>query len=504
MKATKLAQHDLSSLALPQHNQKPRMVPKIRYVSRMNSQQEYLTYVKRHYLSTKIYFPCMVSSRPRSVIRKNHKHLRGVNLYCLPKFKLDLEAVKYLSLLNELNVYPTKMKEKRRSMFTYDINQDWELSRFQYMMKLSFRGRALFKRLKVGMDVYTYLERNRRNQIRTLENLYITTTKEYIHNRNPFIPHVMTNKDEKLFNMIPHFFDLRWLNNLRLEFAQDPQSQDFLMQVFEKLSNMENLTSLRIQIAIDALNKRLVKMKKTMEKFDKLESLLLHIDFLENKDSGSLFSSLLPLKNLERLAVSVNAYPTFNCSDLANFVFAIKGLQTLKIFTHHFIFDQYDILLKKVQKLKNLTRLSIKEDPGTLFSTFAFGLINKTMQALKLLEHLHIEIGTRAQDPNELNSLLKCIIDQPLLKKVNVTLSCGTYTNVTYEFDDHFEDQIRTLVNKLPRLKLKIIGFPPDVIRKVGDILQKFRGGSPNHKYQITLNDYLKPCFRNNLCVLTS
>ena len=219
------------------------------------------------------------------------------------------------------------------------------------------------------------------------------------------------------------------------------------------------------------LNEKNPKIKKALEKFVNLKALKLQLD------------------------LNINCTSTFDCSDMSKFLGSMKKLVQLHLLFNSLVFSEYANILKEVQKLKNLKQLSIIQTckgAVSTFSSFAFGLISKTIQTLKNLESIDINLGPFFQSAKEMPVLLQSLTNHPNLKRVLLTLVFCPDEIDSYQFDQDFYGDILSLLQSLDRFHLTLANIRTDI---QDETIKMFKDSQKNHTY-LTINPIVR--FENN------
>jgi len=161
----------------------------------------------------------------------------------------------------------------------------------------------------------------------------------------------------------------------------------------------------------------------------------------------------------------------------------MKKLNELKLLFSYLVFGEYANVLKEVQKLKNLKKLSVRQTNVGMIPTFAFGLITKTIQTLKNLESVHINLGIYVQTPKEMPGFLQCFVNHPTLKKAIIALVCDPKETDSYDMDEDFYGDILLLLGKLEKLHITLANFPQNAENKIVKLFLDSQKDSQQYSY---------------------
>jgi len=125
-------------------------------------------------------------------------------------------------------------------------------------------------------------------------------------------------------------------------------------------------------------------------------------------------------------------------------------------------------------------------------SSFAFGLITKTITTLKNLESIDINLGIFDQSPSEMPAYLQSIVKHPNLKKAIIALVVDEKPIESYEFDEDFYGDILLLLGKLQRFHITLANFPQDVENKITKLFKEAQKSAPR-QYTYLIRDSQRP-----------
>jgi len=466
----KAFRHDESPLESPFFQKStpaiPKKTPSFLSNTVINDKTQASNYLKKNYYSFDLNFnnkkfPGLAAK----IIKRNSKYSRCLNSVLLGHQPL-LDTVKgikqlrkmELSLDHEASYLNNKLILFKGKSFPTVLN---------HRLKKIFRDKTELNQLDVSFYVLDYILRRRRNNFHKLDSLKIKTN--ILTSFQLPLEGILT-QDQDLNILIPKLQVFRHLSDIKFDFLVDVHDTDFLFEVFEKLSDLENLKSLALYLKISHVSKRSLKTKTFMKKFSNLTAFSLNLDLCPDTDCGKIFDHLLPLVNLKKLIIKIMSGNPPNCSGLANFISSLKNLNSLKLELNALLFDQYSVLFNAIRKLKDLRRLSVKQRTH-IESDFAYGLVYKTIKTLPALNSVNIDLGAYGQDPKEMLQLPKCLLDHPSLERAKVCMKAMKRYHTQYQFPLEFYEDINKLVNKLKNFKVSIRDIPHEVVKKITKII---------------------------------
>lgn len=282
-------------------------------------------------------------------------------------------------------------------------------------------------------------------------------------------------------------------SNAMFDFSQEDTEisscQSFLCEIIKILSQVSTLNAIEIKMRIINIEKKAQKMKPFLEKLTQLKYLKLDFHFeQELKEAGKIYATLLPLPTLRHLSINqTTLIASFNCSDLAAFISSFKNLETLEFTCNILLFDQYNVIFQAIQKLKSLTKLAVLQE-HQFNSTFAYGLVFKTLGILKKLTSIKIDLGYHF-DGNEVNSLAQHLLKHPTLKEADFALQ--VFAHLDCNISEELYANIYKLREKLQRLKILLRFFSVDSGQEMRRIIVKNQYDRKDFDCQWTTTQYL-------------
>jgi len=288
--------------------------------------------------------------------------------------------------------------------------------------------------------------------------------------------------DEELANIsksLSVFKDLRKISldfsKAHFNFSQEqksntkiPSSQSFLCEILKMLSQIPTLEAIEIKMLVMSMENKAQKLKAFTEKLTQLKYLKLDFNFLPQlKESGKIYTTLLPMTTLRHLSVNLNNYHTCY-SDLIDFISSFKHLETFECNSRGLLFDQYNALFQAIQKFKSLKKLTIVQTIQ-FNTTFAYAIIFKALGVLKKLTSIRIDVGHNF-DTRELDSFPQHLLKHPTLKEVDIAFQINPRN---CEISEGFYANIHRLREKLQELKLTLRAFPSDAEKEILNIIIK-------------------------------
>jgi len=144
----------------------------------------------------------------------------------------------------------------------------------------------------------------------------------------------------------------------------------------------------------------------------------------------------------------------------------MKNLETFAFECSSLLFDGYLKIFEAIQKLKSLTKLTVVQTTRGQ-SSFAFGILFKTLTILKKLTTINIDVGYRFDD-NELNAYPQHLVKHPALKRAKITLQASPQG---FNLKDEFFANLHRLRDKLQKFHLTLAYFPIEVQREIKKII---------------------------------
>ena len=460
MKSLKLKDYPSSVQNL---RSKQTRVPMIQHSVEIENLQDLQMQRKKNYSTSRITNFCFQRvSLNNKFLRSNSKHLRSFSsslegLYINLPF---LKVSNHIKKIHFLDSFDTPLGSR-------GFHNDVRLSskNAKKTLRLVLRNKRFLDGIEMKVSMISCLSDWSIYELRKIKNLCIKkealySSKIYQRSRSALQQQLEIDK------MLPRIKHFKSLTKFCFSSQTINSSQEFFMEIFQRLSDMGSLTELEIDLMFDRIPKKAIKMRETMKKFRNLNTLTLRLEFKSNSQCGGLFMSLQPLENLKCLVIDIDSNKTFDCSDLSAFIGSLRSLTVLKFTSQPLLFQGYNQFLDGIQKLKNLKRLSIQQQNfGNEPSSFAYGKISKTILSFQFLQALDVQLPACSQDEKEMNGILICLTKHPSLKKANISLV--TSLKQKYKFDDQFFNNLSKVINILEKFEVDLFGFPEDIKRKI-------------------------------------
>lgn len=433
----------------------------------VNDKNQASKYLKKNYYSFDLdfnnnkKFPGLAAK----ILKRGSKYAKSLNSVLLGHQPL-LNTVKGLKKLQKMELsldYEASYLNNKLILFK---NQSFKTV-LNHRLKRVLRDQTELYQLDASFYVLDHILKYRRNGFHKLESLKVRTN--ILTSFQLPLQGIIT-QDHDLNSAIPKLQVFRHLIDVKFDFLVEAHDTNFLFDVFEKLSDLQNLKNLAIYLKVSHVSKRSLRTKTFMKKFANLNVFSLGLDICPNIDCGQIFSHLLPMVNLKRLVIKIMSGIPPSCSGLATLISSLKNLNSLKLELNALLFDQYSVLFNAIRKLKDLRKLSVKQRTH-IENDFAYGLVYKTIKTLPALHSVNIDLGAYGQDPKEMLELPKCLLDHPSLEKAKVCMKAMKRYHAQYEFPLEFYEDMNKLVNKLNTFKVSIRDIPQEVVKKITKII---------------------------------
>lgn len=401
-------------------------------------------------------------SASRRLIRNNAKYLRSYSS-ALEGLHTNLRYLKISNSIRKIDILdlddtPAESKSPQNTI-------PMSLKAAKRAMRLTLKNKRLLDQVEIKVSMLNCLSKWSIYEISRVKRLSVKketlfSSQIYTKQRSALQQRM---EIDRMFPKVKHF---TCLTSFYFSSTSLSSSQEFFMEIFQRVSDLESLASLKIELLLDKLPKRNIKMKEIMKKFTNLTNLTLALEFQATSQCGGLFTSLQPLDNLRCLVLEITSEADLDCTDMASFIGSLKSLTVLKFISTPLLFNGYNHLLDGIQKLKTIKELSIQQlGLRGNTSSFAYGKIFKTISGFSLLEELDVQLPRCSQDQKEMNGFLVCLQKHPTLKKANISLV--TNLKQKYKFDEQFFSNVTSAVDALEKFQVHLYDFPQDVAKRV-------------------------------------